>query len=145
MMVALAHVREGPENVKKRGAVMTDEKKAAIYVSHLLRVLAKRIEEKPELIREFDLDFSSILSPEKGNQGGEKLEELDAFSVYAEGGEEGLRGRLDGLDLYSLRRILNRHDFDPSQLAQKWKDRTRLIDLILKRVAARTNGKEEKP
>ncbi len=123
---------------------MTDEKKAAIYISHFLRVLSERIEEKPELIRELDLDFSAILSPENGKPGGEELEEFDAFSVYDEGGEEGLRGRLEGLDLYSLKKILNRHDFDPSQFAQKWEDKSRLIDLILKRVAARTNGKEER-
>ncbi len=123
---------------------MTDEKKAAIYISHFLRALSERIEEKPELIRELDLDFSAILSPENGKPGGEELEEFDAFAVYAEGGEEGLRGRLEGLDLYSLKKILNRHDFDPSQFAQKWEDKSRLIDLILKRVAARTNGKEER-
>ena len=77
-------------------------------------------------------------------RGENVLEEFDAFTVYAEGGEEGLRGRLEGFDLISLKKILNRHDFDPSRFAQKWKDKSRLIDLILKRVAARTNGKEEK-
>ncbi|NIS74580.1 MAG: hypothetical protein GTO08_04745, partial [Deltaproteobacteria bacterium] len=86
---------------------MTDEKKAAIYISHFLRVLSKRIEEKPELIRELDLDFSAILPTENGKPGGEELEEFDAFSVYTEGGEEGLRGRLEAFDLYSLKKILN--------------------------------------
>lgn len=122
---------------------MTENKKAAAHVSHILRTLAEKIEKKPELIGELGLDLSVITSTDNGNKKETRLVELDSFSIYAKEGEAALRSKLDELDLASLKNILDRHDFDPSQFAQKWKDKTRLINLIVKRVASRSKRKQK--
>lgn len=122
---------------------MTENKKAAAHVSHILKILAEKIEKNPELIGELGLDFSVIMSTDNGKKKNTRLVELDSFSIYTKGGEAALRSKLDDLDLASLKNILDRHDFDPSQFAQKWKDKARLIDLIVKRVASQSKRKQK--
>jgi hypothetical protein len=124
---------------------MTDEKKAAIVVSHILKLLSEKIAEKPELIREIGLDISAIISSEKGNEMERGSLEFDSFTVYAEEGEAILRGKLEDLDLRSLKKLLKRHNFDPSQFAQKWKDKKRVIDLIVRRVSAQSENNRRIP
>lgn len=121
---------------------MTDEKQTAIAISHILKLLSEKIAEKPELIREIGLDISAIISSEKENELQRGLFEFDSFTVYTEEGEAALRGKLEGLDLRLLKELLNRHNFDPSQFAQKWKDKKRVIDLIVRRVSSQSESKK---
>ncbi len=61
---------------------------------------------------------------------------IDPFAVFTEGGEIGLRERL-ALSLEQLRDIVAEHGMDHDRLAMKWKDRQRVADRIVDRVAAR--------
>ena len=62
---------------------------------------------------------------------------FDPFAVFAEGGSEGLRTRLDALDLEGLRDIVAEHGMDSDRLAMKWKARDRVIGRIIDRVRPR--------
>lgn len=62
---------------------------------------------------------------------------IDPFAVFTEEGEIGLRERLATLSLEQLRDIVAEHGMDHDRLAMKWKDRQRVADRIVDRVAVR--------
>jgi hypothetical protein len=62
---------------------------------------------------------------------------LDPFAEF-EKGESLLVDRLAGLDLEQLRDVVAQFGMDRSKLAMKWKDKNRVIGLIVKTVATRT-------
>lgn len=103
-----------------------------------MRVVATSIEQHPELVN--DLDFSDrIVSPKRKRRLPYPPIDFDVFEVYATQGDEGLAEKLDGLDVMGLKRIVAMHGFDQSKLAEKWRSKQRLINLILDRVAARND------
>lgn len=61
---------------------------------------------------------------------------LDPYQEYVRG-EEHLRVRLSTLSVEQLKDIVSEHGLDSSRLALKWKDRERLIKLIVDTVRAR--------
>jgi hypothetical protein len=63
---------------------------------------------------------------------------LDPFALYANGGEDGLRTRLEALDLEQLRDIIAEHGMDHDRLAMKWKDQARVVERIVERVGTRS-------
>ena len=63
---------------------------------------------------------------------------FDVFQVFLREGEEALRQRLETLELKALKGIVSQHGFDLSNLAQRWRKKEKLIDLIVERVAARS-------
>jgi hypothetical protein len=62
---------------------------------------------------------------------------LDPFEEYKRG-EAVLRERLMALDLDQLRDIVAQYGMDRSKLAMKWKDKGRLLDLIVSTVTSRS-------
>lgn len=62
---------------------------------------------------------------------------LDPFAIYGDAGEEGLRNRLNELDLEHLRDIVAEHGMDHDRLAMKWKDPDRVIERIVEKVVTR--------
>ncbi|MCJ7425150.1 hypothetical protein MUP01_12920 [Candidatus Bathyarchaeota archaeon] len=113
---------------------MSDDLRNARRVARLLRMLAGKIEEDPEFIKGIDIEDISVLSRKKKT---EQSIDFDISKIYSEEGELALRQRLEQLDLKELKSIVRKHSFDSSRLAEKWKDKDRLIKLILERVSAR--------
>ncbi len=66
----------------------------------------------------------------------------DPYAVFTEVGEDGLRRRLETLDLEQLRDIVAEHGMDTDRLAMKWRDASRVVDRIAERVVDRA-GKGE--
>lgn len=66
----------------------------------------------------------------------------DPHAVFSEAGEEGLRARLQTLDIEQLRDIVAEHGMDTDRLAMKWRDASRVIDRITERVADRADKGE---
>jgi hypothetical protein len=62
---------------------------------------------------------------------------LDPFEEYKKG-EAVLRERLMALDLDLLRDVVAQYGMDRSKLAMKWKDKERLVDLIVSTVTSRS-------
>lgn len=62
----------------------------------------------------------------------------DIFQVFAKGGKKMLIQELNLLGIEQLKEIVSQHRFDPTGLARKWKDRKRLINLILARLESRS-------
>jgi hypothetical protein len=63
---------------------------------------------------------------------------MDPFAVYANG-ESALRHELEALDIERLKDIVAEYGMDPSNLAMKWKTRSRLVDLIVDTVRSRAH------
>jgi len=113
------------------------DKDSAKDVARILRMLAEGIERKPELLKDLGLEKVAIVS-ERGKTA-QKPVDVDVFGVFSQGGEKALRDSLNSLELNALRRIVRHHSFDPSKLAEKWKNKERLVNLIIDRVSARSD------
>jgi hypothetical protein len=55
---------------------------------------------------------------------------VDPIALIAQG-EPSLRASLEALDVEQLKDVIAEHGMDTRKLAMKWKDRTRLADLIV--------------
>lgn len=111
------------------------DRDSAKDVARILRMLAEGIERKPELLKDLGLEKVAIVS-ERGKTVQRPVD-VDVFGIFSQGGEKALRDRLNSLELNALRRIVRHHSLDPSKLAEKWKNKERLINLIIDRVSAR--------
>lgn len=63
---------------------------------------------------------------------------FDPFTAYREGGETGLRDKLDALDVEPLKDIIAEHSMDYDKLAMRWRTASKLRDRIVERVKALT-------
>lgn len=115
---------------------MSESEDNAKSIARILRILANNIEKNPQLLKDSGIERITVVSERRSKQ---RLVEFNLFEIISEVGEEGLRERLTPLELDTLRKIVRRYGFDPSKLAEKWKDRERLIDLIIERVTARSD------
>jgi hypothetical protein len=79
----------------------------------------------------------AIAAPER-RRGRRPPGPFDPFALYAEVGEQGLRGRLADLPTEQLKDIVAEHGMDHDRLAMRWKDPTRLIERIIERVKTRS-------
>lgn len=73
-----------------------------------------------------------------GRAGRRSPGPFDPFSVYLQGGVDGLRAQLNQLDLEQLRDIVAEHGMDHDRLAMKWKDSDRVITRIVDKVSSRS-------
>lgn len=78
--------------------------------------------------------FAAQIKEVLDGPGGIAKEAFDPFDVYSKVGEAGLKSALEKLDQTALSRMVGANRLDPSRLAQKWKDRDRLLDFIVERI-----------
>jgi len=117
---------------------MSDNKITAEQIVSILRMLAKKIEENPEILRDIRFNQKEVPILSQKEEEEKKAVDFNIFQIFSEGGEQALRDRLNPLNLRTLRGILRKHSLDPSKLAEKWKNKNRLVELIIERVAARS-------
>lgn len=104
-------------------------------LAHVLRRLARELEENPELVARL---FENGATNEHGGRSAASAPEaLDLYALYASGAEAQLRETVQGFDVPQLKRIVQRNGLDPSKLAEKWRNKERLVDLIVHVVMAR--------
>lgn len=100
----------------------------------LLRSLADELDRDPGLM--------DRLIP-SSHEGLRKASiDLDPFEVLRTGGEAALRGRLELLDVPTLKAIVGQHGLDTTRLAQKWHDKHRLVSFIVERITSRAQKGE---
>ena len=116
---------------------MSDNYEIAKRVVRILRIIADKIETNPAMLKDTELILENIPSIESKKKIEEISSVLDIYQIFAEGGEEALRQKLEALDLTALKGIIRLHGFDPGKLAEKWRKRDRLLKLIVDRVSAR--------
>jgi hypothetical protein len=116
---------------------MSDNKEIAKKVARILRTLARKVEENPDLLKDMELSLGDI--PAVKRKEKELPINFDIFQIFAEGGEMALRQKLETFDLRTLKRIIRQHGFDPSKLAEKWRKKERILSLIIERVSARSD------
>ncbi|MBT9150053.1 MAG: hypothetical protein DDT40_00219 [candidate division WS2 bacterium] len=119
---------------------MSYDKEIAKRVARILRLLAEKIEENPDILKGKELSPGDIpIVSRKKKKIEEPTIDFDIFQIFAEGGEQALQQKLEILDLRTLKRIVSQHGFDTSKLAEKWRNKERLVNLILDRVSARSD------
>jgi hypothetical protein len=116
---------------------MSENKDSAKDVARILRMLAEGIERKPELLKDLGLGKVAIVAERRKTP--QRPIDVDVFGIFSQGGEKALRDTLNSLEVNSLRRIVRHHGLDPAKLAEKWKNKERLINLIIDRVSARSD------
>lgn len=102
--------------------------------------LLREVESNPKLRERIERHFGGAPArsgaearPKRRNRRSEPA--VDPY-VLLQQGESSLRGALEPLDIEQLKDVISAFALDSSRLALKWKDRTRLIELIVS--AART-------
>lgn len=118
---------------------MSDNKENAKKVARILRILAEKVEGNPNILKGLELSQQEIPAVKQKKEMQEPPINFDIFQIFAEGDEAALRQKLETLDLRSLKRIIRQHGFDPSKLAEKWRKKERLLNLIIERVFARSD------
>ena len=63
---------------------------------------------------------------------------FDPFVIFRDGGESGLRDKLETLDVEALKDIIAEHSMDYDRLAMRWRTPSKLRDRIVERVKALT-------
>ena len=82
------------------------------------------------------------IPPRRGEGTGERAPATplpDPFALLRDQGADGLRERLDTLDLAALRQIIRAHRLDPARISARWTTRERLVALIVDQVRARAD------
>ncbi|MEN8215338.1 MAG: hypothetical protein ABFS56_02965 [Pseudomonadota bacterium] len=113
-----------------------NNQEVAKRVVHILRIVATQIEEHPELLTNAEFRIDDV--PARKKKVAPPLVDFEIFEVFAAGGESALRSKLEHLDIKTLKIIIANNRFDPSKLAEKWRKKDRLVNLILERVTARS-------
>lgn len=117
---------------------MSEQQDTAKRVASLLRLLATKIESSPHLLDDLGLAVGDLPKKVKARTKRESVLIPDVFTIFSQGGEEALRAVLDPLELPVLRKVVSQHGLDPSKLAVKWRNKERLVQLIMDRVLGRS-------
>jgi hypothetical protein len=113
---------------------MSNNRENAEKIAAFLRLLAKKIEDNPDSVRDIGIKDIPVLPSSRKSS---KSLEFDISKMLSEEGESALRQKLEQLELRELRTIVRKNGLDPSKLAEKWKNRERLINLIIQRMVSR--------
>lgn len=116
-----------------------DEMEKAKKLANILKILAKKVVENPNLLADLDLAAEDIpdIKPKK-KQEKNILIDFNIYQIFSNGGEKALREKLDPFDITVLRQIISQNSLDSSRLSRKWRKKEKLINLIVEKVAARS-------
>jgi len=112
-------------------------------VAHILKWLAKKIEENPELVADLELEETKIPSLKRKKPASKRTKttppviDFDLFDVFHKEGEQVLRDKLAPLEIKTLTQIISNNSFD-SVANKKWRNKDSLVNFIAERVAARS-------
>lgn len=113
----------------------------ATKLERLFTVIATEASRSPRFARDLTQAIleETVVSPRSPSRSNRRAPgPFDPFVIFAGGGSDALRTRLDQLSLEQLRDIVAEHGMDTDRLAMRWKDRERVIGRILERVEARS-------
>lgn len=84
------------------------------------------------------LSESSKLKIKLKKKIGKRLIDFNIFQVFTKGGKRTLIQELNSFGIDNLKKIVSQHRLDSGGLTRKWKDKQRLIKLIVDRVESRS-------
>ncbi len=103
----------------------------------LLRAIADELEQNQSLAERIARNLDGG-GGKKRTRNGKLAVGLDPFEVLRHGNEGELRARLESLEIPGLKALITQHGLDTTRLAQKWRDKERLVTFILERIRARS-------
>ena len=101
----------------------------------VLSLIIKRLEDDTDFIDKLEaflVEKESSYAPESPRPVS-----FDIFDEFIKSGRQGLEPKLASLDEMQLKMLIKEHSLDSKKLAQKWKNKERLIALVLDRVESR--------
>jgi hypothetical protein len=102
----------------------------------LLRIIADELERDQALAERIVRSLDDGSSKKRVRNGKSDIG-FDPFEVLRRGAVAGLRERLEALEIPALKAIITQHGLDTTRLAQKWRDKERLVNFILERISPR--------
>ncbi len=116
-------------------------------IGAFLRNLAARADADAALAREIEmaliesglLPTSDRLRPPPKEPPKSPAAPIDPFRVLRDEGDESLYNCLQSLELPELRAVVRRHRLDPARISARWRDRERVIQLIVSQVKAQAS------
>jgi hypothetical protein len=113
---------------------MSNEQELASLLPTLLRAIADELERDFELAERI---ARTIQGDSNKKRQKKAAVDFDPFEVLRQGSESALRERLESLEIPALKAIITQHGLDTTRLAQKWRDKDRLVNFIIDRISSR--------
>ena len=110
-------------------------------ISHLLKEIATLMERDPNFLSELNqwVDNYEVSGVKRGANDHKPPLSMDVFETFSRIGKKGLESTLNELEIPELRRIIMSNNLDPSKLSHKWKDKEKMVKLVVDRVSARAS------
>jgi hypothetical protein len=115
-----------------------DEVEKAKKIANILKIVAKKIVENPNILGDLNLATEDIPRFEQKKKEDNLLINFNIYAVFSDGGETVLREKLESFDIVTLKQIISRNSLDSSGLSRKWRKKDKIINLIVEKVAARS-------
>lgn len=115
-----------------------DLKELRLILRELADLVADEAEQNPKFAAKLEnfLVSSRELKPRKAKKDETPI--IDPFEAFTNKGSEQFQEWLQTLSIEDLRAVVRQHRLDPSRKSDRWKNKDKLIDLITKRVADRS-------
>ncbi len=105
-----------------------------IRIAEVLSKISKRLIQDEFFLQKLEV----FLQKEESRKNEDFFNDiLDVFAIYTDEGEEGLKHKLELLDVSQLVNIIKKSNLDPSKLSHKWKKKDKLVSLIVTRISGR--------
>ncbi|QLH11255.1 hypothetical protein [Nitrosarchaeum sp. AC2] len=104
-------------------------------LSNILQIIADNLEKDPDLLDKIETHLFRLTKKSKKTI---KQKQIDLFEILSKEGESALNEKLNSMELIQLKNIVRSYSLDSSKLAEKWKNKERLIKFIAKRIIARS-------
>lgn len=104
--------------------------------------ILRELESNPDFRSRIERYFATAESHQQANRIGSRPRNrraeplVDPYALIPHG-EGGLRSALESLSLEQLKDVISAFSLDSSRLALKWKDRGRLVELIVTTIRSR--------
>ena len=103
------------------------------YLRRIFNEVLAEIDKSPDFADRISmaLDLNSDSSTEPKRRGRRPPAVLDPFGILQNADESELRKELTKLDIEQLKDVVAQYAMDPSKLAMKWKDSSRIVEHII--------------
>jgi hypothetical protein len=110
-------------------------------LSKVFAELLREVDSNPQLRERIERHFTGVparadTTPATKRRNRRNEPAVDPYSLLQQG-EQALRAALEPLDLEQLKDVISAFSLDSARLALKWKDRQRMVELIVSAVRTR--------
>jgi hypothetical protein len=113
---------------------MKDIKSIIKLLSHTFQYLDRHPEIVNEIIKEYSDIQTEPNNPDNNDSDSTSINNIDIYEIYKKMGAEGLKDKLNDLQIDELKEIIKTHRLDPKKYFYKWKTTEKFINFIIEKV-----------